>query len=123
MLLATLVIVSVSVLWTQYTHPGIRNLAGVKLLLRNAADEMTLVLTDVEGTQALSQWNPGVSLPDARRTQPVIVLLSQLKRYTGLLVWPPHMHEAFSELYSPNISVLLTRYAPKSTYRTMFFVS
>jgi len=35
--------------------------------LRNAADEMTLVLTDVEGTQALSQWNPGVTLHDAKQ--------------------------------------------------------
>ena len=61
MLLAMFVIMALSFLWTQYSNPGIRKLAGVKQLLRNAADEMTLVLTDVEGTQALSQWNPGVS--------------------------------------------------------------
>lgn len=61
MLLAMLTIVALSFLWTQWNNPGIRKLAGVKQLLRNAADEMTLVLTDVEGTQALSSWNPGVS--------------------------------------------------------------
>lgn len=61
MLLAMFVVLAVSFFWTQYANPGIRKLAGVKTLLRNAADEMTLVLTDVEGTQALSQWNPSVS--------------------------------------------------------------
>ena len=61
MLLAMFIIMALSFLWTQYSNPGIRKLAGVKQLLRNAADEMTLVLTDVEGTQALSQWNPGVT--------------------------------------------------------------
>ena len=67
MLLAMFSIVCISFLWTQYSNPGIRKLAGVKQLLRNAADEMTLVLTDVEGTQALSQWNPGVRLHDAKQ--------------------------------------------------------
>jgi len=67
MLLAMFTIVCISFLWTQYSNPGIRKLAGVKQLLRNAADEMTLVLTDVEGTQALSQWNPGVTLHDAKQ--------------------------------------------------------
>ena len=61
MLLAMFVVLAVSFFWTQYANPGIRKLAGVKTLLRNAADEMTLVLTDVEGTQALSDWNPSVS--------------------------------------------------------------
>lgn len=60
MILAMFTIVGISFLWTQYNNPGIRKLAGVKQLLRNAADEMTLVLTDVESTQALSQWNPAV---------------------------------------------------------------
>ena len=62
MLLAMFTILAVSFFWTQYANPGIRKLAGVKTLLRNAADEMTLVLTDVEATQALSDWNPSVSL-------------------------------------------------------------
>ena len=61
MILAMLTIVCISFLWTHYNNPGIRKLAGVKQLLRNAADEMTLVLTDVESTQALSQWNSAVS--------------------------------------------------------------
>ena len=60
MILAMFTIVGISFLWTQYNNPGIRKLAGVKQLLRNAADEMTLVLTDVESTAALSQWNPAV---------------------------------------------------------------
>lgn len=62
MILAMFTIVAISFLWTQYNNPGIRKLAGVKQLLRNAADEMTLVLTDVESTQALSQWNPSVCI-------------------------------------------------------------
>ena len=61
-----LTIVAISSLWTQYNNPGIRKLAGVKQLLRNAADEMTLVLTDVESTQALSQWNPSVRINQGR---------------------------------------------------------
>ena len=65
LLLAMFTIVGFSFLWTQYNNPGIRKLAGVKQLLRNAADEMTLVLTDVESTQALSQWNPVVRISAA----------------------------------------------------------
>lgn len=75
MLLAMLTIVTISFLWTQYNNPGIRKLAGVKQLLRNAADEMTLVLTDVESTQALSQWNPSVCINQWRDEH---VLLHQL---------------------------------------------
>lgn len=78
MILAMFTIVAISFLWTQYNNPGIRKLAGVKQLLRNAADEMTLVLTDVESTQALSQWNPSVcvTLPMAYRQACMVVICS-----------------------------------------------
>ncbi|DBA86983.1 TPA: hypothetical protein ACH3X2_000365 [Trebouxia sp. C0005] len=82
MLLAMFTIVCLSFLWTQYSNPGIRKLAGVKQLLRNAADEMTLVLTDVEGTQALSQWNPGAL--STAMTVHHEVLRAQLNKYKGV---------------------------------------
>ena len=97
MLLAMFVILAVSFFWTQYANPGSSKLAGVKTLLRNAADEMTLVLTDVEATQALSDWNPSVSV-----LQPAGAL-SQFKPKTSISISVSSVLQLCRQVPDPSI--------------------